>query len=160
MNSTVAILNDSTFSPTLFSAERLEDAALKTLEYEGIDFPVEISIRLVEDEEIRTLNAEYRNKDSVTDVLSFPMYDTREELEAEAKLFALADFFALGDVIIAPDFVFRAAQEIGDPFEKHMMRMCIHSILHLLGYDHELGEEEERIMLEKQEDILETLWRK
>ena len=159
MNGEIVIQNDSSLELTPELETVLSDAVQRTLFSEGVDVACEVSILLCKNEEIHALNLEYRGKDRETDVLSFPIYDTKEELFEDVRLNTLAGFFAIGDVVIAPDVVRVAADEIGDPFEMHLSRMCIHSVLHLLGYDHELGAEEEKEMLEKQETILTELWK-
>lgn len=158
MSSEIAVQNQCDFQLDDTLTQQLKEAVLATLKAEGVDFDCEVSILFCENESIRELNAQYRNKDRETDVLSFPIYDSADELREDAKLNCLADYFCLGDVVIAPHVVLQAAEEIGDPFEKHLCRMCIHSVLHLLGYDHETSPEDEQAMLAKQEQILETLF--
>ena len=158
MTSEIAVQNESSLVLTDALESRLKEAVLATLRAEQVEIPCEVSILLCTNDEIHRLNLEYRGKDSPTDVLSFPIYDSREELYEEANSFEIADFFCIGDVVIAPDVVKEAASEIGDPFEVHLCRMCIHSVLHLLGYDHETSPEDETVMLGKQEAILQTLF--
>lgn len=119
------------------------------LEYEGFDELAEISVSFVDNESIRELNAEYRDKDSATDVLSFPLgedgvYDVNEETGA----------LLLGDIVISMERAMEQAEMYGHSLEREMGFLTVHSMLHLLGYDHENGGEEERIMLEKQEAVL------
>ena len=159
MSSNIAIQNDSMLVIDNSLENLLKQAVVSTLCAESLDAPFEVSILFCSNDEIHRLNKEYRGKDRPTDVLSFPIYDCREDLDDDVSLNQLADFFALGDVVIAPDVVSEAAVEIGDPFEKHLARMCIHSVLHLIGYDHETSAEDERVMLEKQEEILENFWK-
>ncbi len=92
---------------------------------------VELSILLTSDEEIRELNRLYRNKDKPTDVLSFPV---GEEVDG---------WKILGDVVISAHTAKAQAEEFGVSLEEEIKRLLIHGIVHLLGYDHEFGGEEE-----------------
>ena len=91
----------------------------------------ELSILLTDDEEVRELNRAYRGKDIPTDVLSFPICE-----EVAGRLI-------LGDVVISLDTAERQAEELGHTLEDEVSRLLAHGIIHLLGYDHELGGEEE-----------------
>ena len=100
----------------------------------------EIGVTVVDAEEIRQLNRDYRGNDSVTDVLSFPQYDDMEEL---AEDIADDDITALiGDVVICYDRVLSQAEEFGTGVTREFVYLFTHSILHLMGYDH--MEEEEK----------------
>ncbi|MEI6650151.1 MAG: rRNA maturation RNase YbeY [Candidatus Moraniibacteriota bacterium] len=91
---------------------------------------VGVGIALVSDSEIRELNRTYRGKDAPTDVLSFAEYDGEEiRPDGTGAVF-------LGDLVIAPDFVARAAEGDSVPFRKELAFVCSHGILHLLGLDH------------------------
>jgi probable rRNA maturation factor len=83
----------------------------------------ELSILLVSDREMRTLNRRWRGRDRATDVLSFPQDDGRGAI--------------LGDVVISVDTARRQAAEQGTPLRRETGRLLIHGLLHLLGYDHE-----------------------
>lgn len=122
------------------------------LEYEGFEELAEISVSFVDNESIRELNAEYRDKDSATDVLSFPLgedgvYDVNEETGA----------LLLGDIVISMERAMEQAEMYGHSLEREMGFLTVHSMLHLLGYDHENGGLEERIMREKEEAVLNQL---
>ena len=115
---------------------------------EGIDTDrAEISLTLVEPEEIKSLNAEYRNVDSVTDVLSFPQFEDKEQMPSEGEL-------CLGDVVICVERAQQQAEEYGHSFEREMVYLLVHSLLHLLGYDH-MDDDEKAIMREKEEHVME-----
>ena len=157
MKSEIAIQNESSLSLSPSLEQQLKNAVSATLDALCVELCCEVSILLCTNEEIHRLNREYREKDRATDVLSFPIYESLDELQKEAELFGIADFFCIGDIVIAPDVVREAALEIGDPFEVHMCRMCIHSVLHLLGFDHETSPEDEEEMIGKQEEILNKL---
>jgi probable rRNA maturation factor len=94
--------------------------------------PVEISVTLTGDEQVRTLNADWRGKDKPTNVLSFPMADeldfTRSTVDGPELL--------LGDIILARGVCEAEAAEKGVPVEQHATHLLVHGTLHLLGYDH------------------------
>lgn len=151
--------NETTLELTPVLRMLLRMSICRTLLLEDITIPCEISVMLTSNDGIQKLNSQYREKDVPTDVLSFPLYGSISELREDYRENHEADAFALGDVIIAPDIVELEAAALEEPFVKHLCRMCIHSVLHLLGYDHERGEAEEKQMLQKQEAVLETLWK-
>ncbi|MBQ8687632.1 MAG: rRNA maturation RNase YbeY [Ruminococcus sp.] len=109
----------------------------------------EVSVSFVSNNEIRSLNKIYRNKDRVTDVLSFPLgengkYDMNKETGCAQ----------LGDVVISLETAMRQAEIYGHSLEREIGFLTVHSMLHLLGYDHEISKLEERIMREKEEQVL------
>ena len=117
-----------------------------TLDYQEIDFPVEISLTFVDNEKIHELNKEYRGKDAPTDVLSFPL----DEEDYAGR------YIPLGDVIVCPSVIDRQSAEFGTTYRQEFCLMVIHSVLHLLGWDH-MEENEKKEMFEKQEKILRAL---
>lgn len=121
-----------------------------TLDYEKITQDVEISVTFCGHEYIQKLNAEYRHKDTTTDVLSFPLYEKEEIGETEGML-------SLGDIVLNLERAEEQAKEIGHSFAHEAAFLCIHSTLHLLGYDHELSAEDEEQMCQKQRDIVSTM---
>lgn len=112
---------------------------------------VEVSVRLTGDAEVRALNAAYRGKDKPTNVLSFPMVEG-ERLEA----FAAADGgeVLLGDVVLAHGVCAAEAAEKGVAVATHATHLVVHGMLHLLGYDHETGEEDAEAMEAVERDAL------
>ncbi len=98
----------------------------------------EVSLLLSSDDTIQRLNRDYRGKDKPTDVLSFA-YD-------EGSL--------LGEIIISVDTARRQARELGYSLEEELTRLLVHGLVHLLGYDHEKGPEEERKFKELEEMVL------
>ena len=99
--------------------------------------PVEISVRLSGDEEVRALNAEWRGKDKLTNVLSFPMLDNdglRNTNVAGPELL-------LGDIILARGVCETEAAEKGVSVDRHASHLLVHGTLHLLGYDHHDNDE-------------------
>lgn len=131
--------------------EKMQEAGDFLMGEEGIDTDrAEISLTLVEPEEIKSLNAEYRNVDSVTDVLSFPQFEDKEQMPSEGEL-------CLGDVVICVERAQQQAEEYGHSFEREMVYLLVHSLLHLLGYDH-MDDDEKAIMREKEEHVMEHVY--
>ncbi len=123
------------------------------LDYQEIDFPVEISLSFVDNEEIHALNKEYREKDSATDVLSFPMFEDGEiEYDDEAN-----EPCAIGDIVISLERAAAQAEEFGHSLEREVGFLCVHSVLHLLGFDHEVSSDDEEYMNETCEEVLAEL---
>ncbi len=122
------------------------------LESENFQGSAEVSVSFITNEEIRQLNEQYRHKDSATDVLSFPLgedgkWDKNEETGA----------YMLGDVVISAERAFEQAEMYGHTLQREIGFLTVHSMLHLLGYDHEGGGLEATQMREKEEAILEKL---
>ena len=119
------------------------------LENEKFEGSAEVSVRFVNNEQIRELNREYRNIDSETDVLSFPLgengvYDVNRD--TGAKL--------LGDIVISMEKAVEQAELYNHAIQREIGFLTVHSMLHLLGYDHENGGLEEVHMREKEETVL------
>lgn len=114
----------------------------------------EISVTVVDGVEIRELNRDYRGIDRVTDVLSFPQYDDPEELEEE--LTAGESSVLIGDVVLCYDRAVSQAEEYGTGIVRETVYLFTHSILHLLGYDHE-DEDERAVMRKREEEIMEAI---
>ena len=135
------------------SLEQLVHKAVAgALEFEEIDFDCEVSVTFTDNEGIHELNREYRNKDSATDVLSFPMYAFTEDDMPDT------DFTVeLGDIVVSLERAKEQAEEFGHSYEREVAFLCVHSVLHLLGYDHELSEEDDADMRERQRKIMEKI---
>ena len=121
------------------------------LQLEGFEGIAEISVTFVDNDEIHTLNKQYRNKDSATDVLSFPMgengvYDIDPKTGAQI----------LGDVVISMEKAVEQAQRYGHSLQREVGYLTAHSVLHLLGYDHIDNMERVR-MREKEEKVMALL---
>ena len=122
-----------------------------TLKYENINAKsVEVSITFADNESIRQLNNSYRGIDRPTDVLSFPLEDVIDKTENNTAL-------ALGDIVISLQRAQEQANEFGHSFDREVAFLCIHSMLHLLGYDHELGEEQDKDMRQRQRNIIKSI---
>jgi len=135
-------------------AERAVQAAIAASDFAWLgdsacDF--EVSVRFSSDEDVRTLNAAWRAKDKATNVLSFPMIERdflvtfRRSGPGEALL---------GDVILAHGVCAREAADKGVPVETHAAHLIVHGMLHLLGYDHEMGDEDAEAMEETERRAL------
>lgn len=143
--------------------EFVKTTAEKAIDLLSLPRPVDVSISIVTAEEIRELNAEQREIDKVTDVLSFPMLyfeNPKEEAAfAEEEITALnpetGNLF-LGDIILCFDKAREQAEEYGHSLERELAFLTIHSLLHLVGYDHMTAEEETQ-MFDYQTEILNLL---
>lgn len=122
--------------------EKAVEASLKVEECEG-DY--EVSVSFVTNEEIRELNRDYRNVDSETDVLSFPMGD--EIFEGT---------IILGDIVLSTERIIEQAKDFGHSLEREMLYLTVHSMLHLLGYDH-MNAEEKETMRKKEKEVMKEL---
>lgn len=125
------------------------NAVLRQENFEG---SAEISVTFVNNEQIHKLNLEHRNIDRETDVLSFPLgengvYDINHDTGAKM----------LGDIVISIEKAFAQAKEYGHPLQREIAFLTVHSLLHLLGYDHENGGLEAVHMREKEESVLTQL---
>ncbi len=129
-------------------------AISETLGEEDFSFPAELSVTFCDNEYIKKLNKQYRNKNKATDVLSFPMYDYPED---EGELLPGDETLVLGDIVISVERAKEQATEIGNTFHREVAFLAIHSTLHLLGYDHERSPEEDEIQCERQKEIIEKL---
>ena len=111
----------------------------------------ELTVTLTDNEQIRALNAQYRHIDSKTDVLSFP----RWEISGEEEPFLNPETGCgmLGDIVISLPQLKEQAAEYGHSCKREAAYLCVHGILHLLGYDH-MTEEEKAVMRQKEEDLL------
>ncbi|MBR1737674.1 MAG: rRNA maturation RNase YbeY [Firmicutes bacterium] len=143
--------NDTDFEFSGELMELLKSVIEETLKSEKFEHEAEISLSIVDNEEIRSINSKYRSIDKETDVLSFPQFDFNNEEVPEN-----AESVMLGDIIISIEKAQAQAEEYGHSIERELSFLTAHSMLHLLGYDHEESEEE-KIMFEKQDKILDKL---
>lgn len=131
---------------TRMLVRRCCNAVLKNEKFDG---SAEISVRFVNNEEIHRLNKEFRNVDSSTDVLSFPLGENGEydiNNDTGAKM--------LGDIVISVETAVAQSQDYGHSFQREIAFLTVHSMLHLLGYDHVNGGLEAVRMREKEEYVL------
>lgn len=130
---------------------KMEQAAVYAVQLENLDEQrCELSVTFVDLDEIHELNKIHRGVDSPTDVLSFPQFeDVCEEVPEEGEI-------CLGDVVICRDKAAQQAEEFGHSFEREILYLFVHSVLHLLGYDH-MEDDEKRVMRTREEKIMEHI---
>ncbi len=131
----------------------IRDVVSCVLKEEGIKKNLDVYVTLTNNETIRKINAEQRNIDKATDVLSFPMFE-REEIPSLKEEDKTEDI--LGDIIVSIEKVKEQAEEYGHSFERELAYLVTHGMLHLLGYDHMI-DEEKAIMRKREEEILGVL---
>jgi probable rRNA maturation factor len=138
--------------------ELVERVVNCSLEFEKFTIPSEISVMFVDNEYIREINREHRNIDKPTDVLSFPIVDMYEGvINSDNGDFDLdEDLLLLGDIVISLEMTKSQAEEYGHSFERELAFLLTHGVFHLLGYDHDKPEREEK-MISKQYGVLEVL---
>ena len=117
-----------------------------TLDFEDFGCDVEVSVTFTDNKQIREYNKEYRNIDHETDVLSFPLLSDQDNASAESRI-------SLGDIVISLEKAKEQGELFGHGFDRELAFLCIHSTLHLLGYDHETSEEDELEMRRRQSAI-------
>ena len=125
------------------------------LKEEKIIQDLEIYITLTNNDNIQKINAEHRNIDKPTDVLSFPMFERNEIPSLKEKNDELIETM-LGDIIVSVEKVREQAEEYGHSFKRELAYLVTHGMLHLLGYDHMI-EEEKIVMRKREEEILAIL---
>lgn len=113
------------------------------------EFNGEISLTFVDEEEIRRLNKNFRNIDKATDVLSFPQFEDKKQIKDNPNL-------PLGDVVICLDVAVKQSEEYGHSFEREVIYLFVHSILHLLGFDH-LEDDDRKQMRAVEKEIMQCL---
>ncbi|MBO5789980.1 MAG: rRNA maturation RNase YbeY [Clostridia bacterium] len=128
----------------------IKKAISATLAYEGVKSKCYVSVQLCDPSYIKELNATYRQKDSETDVLSFPLYE-KEDLPQKGMA-------ELGDIVISCARAEAQAKELGHSYHREVAFLAIHSTLHLLGYDHEKSQEDDEDMCRRQKDVISRLF--
>ena len=130
----------------------------ETLNAEGINVRCEINVLVTDDAGIQIINRESRNLDKPTDVLSFPMFDlTPGELPDECDADPATGLIPLGDMCLSMERVAAQAKEYGHSRSRELAYLVVHSVLHLLGYDHLDEGEQKKQMRAREEDILQGL---
>ncbi len=131
-------------------------AACMALDAEGIDVPCILSVMLTDEEGIRAVNREFRGVDSATDVLSFPLNEVEagafdaDACERDPETGAVL----LGDMMISLPRCEQQGEEFGHGFEREIQYLTVHSVLHLLGYDHVDEGEQKRRMRAREKAIM------
>ncbi len=130
----------------------VKTACKTTLSLEKFSFDAEINVTFVDDEKIREINRDFRNIDSSTDVLSFPLGENGEyDVNPENQ------FSMLGDVIISTEHALNQAALYGHGVDREIAFLTVHSVLHLLGYDHVDSEEQRKDMRKREEAVLKKM---
>ena len=124
--------------------DAIKNAVDAVLAEEGLHGDFEVSVSFVTNEEIKELNREYRNVDSETDVLSFPMDEVFDGVTI------------LGDIVISTQKIIEQANDFNHSLEREMCYLTVHSMLHLLGYDH-MNKDEKNKMRAKEKEIMKKL---
>lgn len=149
MSDYVIDLQDETGVLAEKQLQLIENVLRYAMEAEAITNETEVSVTFVRDDVIHELNQTYRNKDRPTDVLSFALNEGEEDHAAEG----VPDL--LGDILISVDTAKRQAAEYDHSEDREYCFLAVHGFYHLIGYDHG-SDEEERVMLKKQEEVLQS----
>ena len=138
--------------------DALKQCMEKTLEYEEFPENAQISLTFTDNAGIHECNLKTRGIDRPTDVLSFPLLECEDDgtLILYDEDFS-GDYVMLGDILISTEKAIEQASSFGHSLLRELSFLTVHSMLHLLGYDHERGEKEEKEMFDKQEEILSSL---
>lgn len=131
----------------------VRDAILATLKQENFECDSSVSVTFTDNRYIREINREYRGVDKHTDVLSFPLYEAEELEELDFELGGAM----LGDIVVSLERASEQAAELGNSFLREVAFLCIHSTLHLLGYDHERSKADDELQCERQREIISKL---
>ncbi len=140
--------------------EAIENAVRAALDFEKVEQGCDVCVIVTDDENIRELNLEHREIDRATDVLSFPMLEIRPGEKIEVSPLELDEetgTVMLGDIVISEERARAQAEEYGHSVLREISFLAVHGILHLLGYDHELSEEDEKLHFGRQEEILKAM---
>lgn len=140
--------------------EIVNKMVVSALDFENCPYEAEVSVTFVDDEEIRKINSEYRGIDKSTDVLSFPFNEFKipgnfDDIEESVDAFnPETGELLLGDIILSTDHIVEQAIEYGHSETRELAFLVVHSMLHLMGYDH-MADEDRAVMEERQRKILE-----
>ena len=137
-------------TPEMRKLIRLSCAAV--LENQGFSDLAEVVVTFVDDAEIKKLNNEFRSIDKSTDVLSFPLGE-----DGEYDLNPETGAYSLGDVVISVEHAVAQSEEYGHSFERELAYLTVHSMLHLLGFDHVNGGDEAALMRKTEEEVMTVL---
>lgn len=129
-------------------------AVYATLAYEDFEALAEVSVTFTDNEGIREINREHRNIDAATDVLSFPML---KDGDCTTDVNHSTGAVVIGDIVISLERAREQAKEFGHSFTREMAFLTVHSVLHLLGYDHVTSEDDDRMMRARQNAVLEYM---
>ena len=141
--------------------EELKNVIEFALKEEEVEIPCEVSLLFVDNDEIREINNETRNIDRATDVLSFPMLDYPNKKFFKDvyidynfdETFLDGDELVLGDIVLSLERALEQSEEYNHSYKREVSYLVVHSILHLLGYDH-MEEDDKAIMRKREEELL------
>lgn len=125
---------------------KMETCIRHCISIEKFSHNCEVSISFVDNDEIHQLNKQYRDKDSSTDVLSFPMYETFDHIPEDIDMM-------LGDIILSIPKCLEQAEEYGHSFERELCYLVTHGMFHLFGYDH-MKIDDKKLMREKEKEVM------
>ena len=152
MSLVVYFENEQNVIPVTYKLKMLIRRAIEaTLSYEQYENDAEVSVTLTDSESIQDLNLRFRGIDAPTDVLSFPLFDFEGDTD-EPPVDEIRNM--LGDIVLNLERTRAQAEEFGHSFEREAAFLTVHSMLHLLGYDHETSEEDEADMRARQRAIM------
>lgn len=139
----------------LISSDLLGEVSDEVLD-RAAKLPLYVGVSLVSEGEIKEINRDFRGIDKVTDVLSFPQFESTDEILAEIEGDEALVDIPLGDVVICLDQAERQSKEYGTSIRREVTYLFVHSVLHLLGYDH-IDEEDKSLMRAHEEKIMTSL---
>lgn len=153
MRITIEKINEADEIPA--SIDNVIDYAINgVIKHFGLDYNLEISVMFTDSEGIRKINNDFRGIDSETDVLSFPQFEF--ETPGELKTDIHGEITPLGDIVLNLKKIYSQAEEFGHSYEHEAGYLTIHSMLHLLGYDH-MNDEDKKNMRDKEKIIVSEL---
>lgn len=154
------ILLDSELEQEFPYEELLKKCITTALQEQQMDLPCEVNVLITDDAGIQEINADTRDIDRPTDVLSFPMFYFKPGVPSEGEDLELdpeTGLLPLGDMVISYERAAAQAEEYGHSVQRELGYLSVHSVLHLLGYDHMDEGEENRQMREREEAIMSVL---
>jgi probable rRNA maturation factor len=144
------------------SKKALKEVELILFKFLKKEFPwlekkeISLSLEFCSSAKIKKLNNEYRKKNKVTDVLSFPIFQTLRKNSSEIKQLPVLE---VGDVVICCDVAKAQAREFKITFEQENIHLLVHGFLHLIGFDHEKNQREEKIMFSLEEKLVKNIYK-
>lgn len=155
----ITVISDSE-SATVEYEPIIKECINETLISESLPFSCEVCVLLTDNAGIRELNNSARGLDKPTDVLSFPMLELHPDTEKTVSKLDIdpdTGLVMLGDIVISVERAMEQASEYNHSLKRELSFLAVHAALHLLGYDHELGEADELRHFGRQKEILRTL---
>lgn len=158
MKHNIIITCDNPYTATFGEKRYIKHCIWTALRAQRVNLPCEINVMLTDNEGIRDINSTMRGIDAPTDVLSFPMFTLEAGVapEGDEYIDEATGLCPLGDMCISMDKVYVQAEEFGHSLERELGYLTVHSVLHLLGYDH-LDEGEEKARMREREEYIMSL---